>query len=82
LGEIASVAPAHRRAEVTSSYFVVLYVAISLPVIGLGIAVQLAGIQHATLLFVGLTIVLVLIALLLLLRGQASPQPDAHAIDD
>jgi hypothetical protein len=51
-------------------------------VIGLGIAVQLAGIQHATLLFVGLTIVLVLIALLLLLRGQASPQPDAHAIDD
>jgi MFS family permease len=82
LGEIASAAPAHRRAEVTSSYFVVLYVAISLPVIGLGIAVQLAGIQHATLLFVGLTIVLVLIALLLLMRGQAKREPDAHAMGD
>lgn len=72
LGEIASAAPVHRRAEVTSSFFVVLYVAISLPVIGLGIAVQLADIQRATLLFVGLTIVLVLIALLLLMRGQAN----------
>ncbi len=82
LGEIASAAPAHRRAEVTSSFFVVLYVAISLPVIGLGIAVQLAGIQRATLLFVGLTIVLVLIALLLLMRGQANREQDAEAIGD
>ncbi|ASW03266.1 MFS transporter [Paraburkholderia aromaticivorans] len=82
LGEIAAVAPAHRRAEVTSSFFVVLYVAISLPVIGLGIAAQLAGIERATLLFVGLTIALVLIALLLLMRGQANLQPDAEAIRD
>ncbi|KAA1005306.1 MFS transporter [Paraburkholderia panacisoli] len=82
LGEIASAAPAHRRAEVTSSFFIVLYVAISLPVIGLGFAVQLAGIQRATLLFVGLTIVLVLIALLLLMRGQANRGPDAAAIGD
>ncbi|MFL9962404.1 MFS transporter [Paraburkholderia sediminicola] len=82
LGEIASAAPAHRRAEVTSSYFVVLYVAISLPVIGLGFAVQLVGIQRATLLFVGLTIVLVLVALLLLMRGQANREPDAAVIGD
>jgi hypothetical protein len=74
--------PAHRRAEVTSSFFVVPYVAKSLPVIGLGIAVQLAGIQRATLLFVGLTIVIVLIALLLLMRGQANREPDVHAIGD
>jgi MFS family permease len=82
LGEIASAAPAHRRAEVTSSFFVVLYVAISLPVIGLGIAVQFVGIQRATLLFVGLTIVLVLIALLLLMRGQTNRKPDAAPIGD
>ncbi|MFL9932389.1 hypothetical protein P0D88_24875 [Paraburkholderia sp. RL18-103-BIB-C] len=50
--------------------------------IGLGIAVQLAGIQRATLLFVGLTIVIVLIALLLLMRGQANREPDVHAIGD
>ncbi|MFL9911319.1 MFS transporter [Paraburkholderia sp. RL17-337-BIB-A] len=82
LGEIAAATPAHRRAEVTSSFFVVLYVALSLPVIGFGIAVQLADIQRATLLFVGLTIVLVLIALLLLMRGQAKREPDAKAIGD
>jgi F0F1-type ATP synthase membrane subunit c/vacuolar-type H+-ATPase subunit K len=82
LGEIASAAPAHRRADVTSSFFVVLYVAISLPVIGLGIAVQLADVQRATLLFVGLTIVLVLIALLLLIREQADTGQDARAIGD
>lgn len=74
LSEIASASPMHRRAEVTSSYFVVLYVAISLPVIGLGLCVQLAGIQRATLLFVALTIVLVLVALLLL-RPRSSRQP-------
>ncbi|NPT36008.1 MFS transporter [Paraburkholderia xenovorans] len=81
LGEIAAAAPMHRRAEVTSSFFVVLYVAISLPVIGLGIAVQHADIQRATLLFVGLTIVLVLVALLLLLlmRGQTNRGRNAEA---
>jgi hypothetical protein len=82
LGEIAAAAPAHRRAEVTSSFFVVLYVAISLPVIGLGIAVQLAGIQRATLLFAGLTIALVLIALLLLSLGQMNRKPGAAPIGD
>lgn len=71
LGELTTKSPPDRRAEVTSSFFVVLYVAISLPVIGLGIAVQFAGIQRATLLFAGLTILLVLIALLLLVRGEA-----------
>ncbi|SAK61048.1 MFS transporter [Caballeronia ptereochthonis] len=82
LGEIASAAPAHRRAEVTSSFFVVLYVAISLPVIGLGIAVQFAGIERATLLFAGLTIALVLIALLLLMLGQMNRKPGAAPIGD
>jgi preprotein translocase subunit SecE len=82
LGEIASAAPVHRRAEVTSSFFVVLYVVISLPVIGLGIAVQHADIQRATLLIVGLTIVLVLIALFLLMRGQTNQRYNAEAMGD
>jgi hypothetical protein len=64
---------------VTSSFFVVLYVAISLPVIGLGVVVQFAGIQRATLIFAGLTIVLVLAALLLLLRGRDGPVQEADA---
>jgi MFS family permease len=69
LGDITAKSPADRRAEVTSSYFVVLYVAISLPVIGLGVAVQVMGIQRATLIFAGVTIVLAGVALLLLLCG-------------
>lgn len=71
LGDIVEASPPLRRAEVTSLFFVVLYVAISLPVIGLGIAVQEQGIRVATLLFSASTIVLVLCALLLLLRGSA-----------
>jgi MFS family permease len=79
LAEIAEKSPPHRRAEVTSSFFVVLYIAISLPVIGLGVVVQFAGIQRATLIFAGLTIVLVLAALLLLLRGRDGPVEEADA---
>jgi MFS family permease len=71
LGELTEKSPPHRRAEVTSSFFVVLYVAISLPVIGLGMAVQVAGIQKATLIFADLTMALVVVALLLLLRTGA-----------
>jgi len=79
LAEIAEKSPPHRRAEVTSSFFVVLYIAISLPVIGLGVVVQFAGIQRASLIFAGLTIVLVLAALLLLLRGRDGPVEEADA---
>lgn len=75
LGELTTRSPPHRRAEVTSSFFVALYVAISIPVIGLGIIVQVAGIQRATLIFTGLTILLVLVALLLLIRDQARGIP-------
>lgn len=71
LGDIVEASPPLQRAEITSLFFVVLYVAISLPVIGLGVAVQEEGIRVATLLFSASTIVLVLCALLFLLRGSA-----------
>ncbi|PLZ00711.1 MFS transporter [Burkholderia sp. WAC0059] len=70
LGDIVAASPVQRRAEVTSLFFVVLYVAISLPVIGLGVAVQMAGIRWATLMFSASTIVLVLFALLFLVFGR------------
>lgn len=69
LGDITAKSPSDRRAEVTSSFFVALYVAISVPVIGIGFVVQRAGIQRATILFAGLTIAPVLVALYLILRG-------------
>jgi predicted MFS family arabinose efflux permease len=70
LGGIAAQSPANRRAEVTSLFFIVLYVGISLPVVGLGFAVQMEGIREATLIFAGLTILMVLVALLMVVRRQ------------
>ena len=70
LGELAAKSPPSRRAEVTSSFFVVLYIAISLPVIGLGVAVQRMGVARATAVFAVLTILIVLVAMWLIVRRQ------------
>ena len=45
LAAVAERTPADRRAEVSSTYFVVAYVAISLPVVGEGLAAQRWGLQ-------------------------------------
>ena len=45
LAAVSELAPADRRAEISSTYFVVAYVAISLPVIGEGLAAQAWGLQ-------------------------------------
>jgi MFS family permease len=47
LAAISELAPADRRAEVSSTYFVVAYVAIALPVVGEGLAAQLWGLRTA-----------------------------------
>jgi MFS family permease len=47
LAAVAERCPADRRAEVTSTYFVVAYVAISLPVVGEGLAAQHWGLRTA-----------------------------------
>jgi MFS family permease len=47
LAAVAERTPADRRAEVSSTYFVVAYVAISLPVVGEGLAAQQWGLQTA-----------------------------------
>ncbi|HET9648204.1 MAG TPA: MFS transporter [Microlunatus sp.] len=47
LAAVAEQTPAERRAEVNSAYFVVAYVAISLPVIGEGLAARQWGLQTA-----------------------------------
>ncbi|CAB3759886.1 MFS transporter [Paraburkholderia humisilvae] len=79
LGELTARSPADARAGVTSAYFVVLYVALSLPIIGLGIATQRTDIRHATLLFAAATILLVIIAMGFLLLGSRNAQVDANA---
>lgn len=47
LAAVAELAPADRRAEVSSTYFVIAYVAISLPVVGEGLAAQHWGLRTA-----------------------------------
>ncbi|MFC0400837.1 MFS transporter [Paraburkholderia rhizosphaerae] len=79
LGELTARSPADARAGVTSAYFVVLYVALSLPIIGLGIATQRTDIRHATLLFAAGTIVLVIVAMGFLLLGNRDTRLDANA---
>ena len=65
-----------RKAEVTSTFFVVLYVALSLPVLGLGFAVQSFGTTAAGIAFTFGVAALALIALGALVRTQRhQPQP-------
>jgi MFS family permease len=63
LAAISEVAPANRRAEVSSTYFVVAYVALSLPVIGEGFASQVVGLRTAGVTFAVAAAVLAAICL-------------------
>lgn len=71
LAAITSQVEPSRRAEVTSTYFVVLYIGLTLPVIGLGFAVQAYGIRAAGITFILAVAALALVALAALLRTQA-----------
>lgn len=51
LAAVNAEAPVARRANVASTYFVVLYVALSLPVIGVGVAADLVGLKVAGIAF-------------------------------
>ncbi|WP_293236790.1 MFS transporter [Mycolicibacterium sp.] len=63
LASVAELAPADRRAEVSSTYFVVAYVAISLPVVTEGFASQQLGLRTAGISFAIATAVLAAICL-------------------
>jgi MFS family permease len=51
LAAVAELTPPDRRAEVSSTYFVVAYVAISLPVVGEGLAAEAWGLRTAGIVF-------------------------------
>ena len=74
---LTAATPAEQRAGVASSFFVVAYVAISLPVIGEGVLAQAAGLKTAGLVFVAIVAALSATALVLLarqrVRGDATP---------
>jgi MFS family permease len=67
-------APPERRAEVASSFFVVAFVALSIPVIGIGVLAELASLRTAGLVFSALVALLAATGFVLLAR---EPDPAA-----
>ena len=74
LGAVNANSPPERRGEVASTFFVVLYVAISLPVIGVGAVAQGPGLVPAGVAFAAIVATLAAIALAILLR-RTKPEP-------
>jgi MFS family permease len=70
LQAVAGAAPADRRSEVSSTFFLVLYVAISIPVIGVGAAAQVFGLVPAAVVFAGIVALLAVGAFVSLLRRR------------
>lgn len=58
LGAITAASPPRRRAEVASTFFVVAYVAISIPVVGVGLMADLVGLATAGMVFSGVVALL------------------------
>jgi MFS family permease len=70
LGAVNAGSPPERRSEVASSFFLVLYVGISLPVIGEGVASAAFGLVTAGVVFAGIVALLALVAFVSLLRQR------------
>jgi F0F1-type ATP synthase membrane subunit c/vacuolar-type H+-ATPase subunit K len=70
LGSVGEASPADQRGTISSTFFVVLYVGISLPVVGVGIAATVFGLVPAGVIFSVLVGVLAAVSLTLLVRGR------------
>jgi MFS family permease len=71
LAAVAERTPPDRRAEVSSTYFVIAYVAISLPVIGEGLAAEAWGLRTAGIVFALAVSALAAICLVAVLFAEA-----------
>jgi MFS family permease len=72
LAAVNADSPADKRAEVASSFFVVAYVAISIPVVGVGLLAETAGLRAAGLVFAGVVAAISAAVLVLLARERAA----------
>jgi MFS family permease len=71
LASVTAASPAERRGEIASAYFVALYVAIAIPVVGEGAAAAAFGLVTAGVLFACLVGLLAATVLMLLVRGTS-----------
>jgi MFS family permease len=69
LGAVASASPPEKRGEITSTFFVMLYVGIAIPVIGEGAAAVVFGLTVSGVVFAALVAILAVAVLLLLSRA-------------
>ena len=69
----AAACPADQRGAVTSTFFVVAYVALSIPVVGIGLATHFIGLVPTGAGFAGLAALLCAVALVLVLRMPRGP---------
>jgi predicted MFS family arabinose efflux permease len=72
LAGVNQASPAEQRGEVASSFFVVAYVALSVPVIGEGVLAQATSLKPAGLVFAGVVAVLAAGVLVLLARRRVA----------
>jgi hypothetical protein len=72
LTAVTSASPPEQRAEVASSFFVVAYVAISVPVIGEGVLADVTTLRSAGLGFAAVVAAIAVLVLVLLARGAGS----------
>jgi hypothetical protein len=82
LAAVSARAPAGQRADVASSFFVVMYVAISLPVVGVGVLAEATGLRTAGLVFTA--VIAALATVVLVLRGRertSGPVAFAHGAE-
>jgi MFS family permease len=77
LGAIVGASPGQQRAAVSSSFFAVCYVGISLPVVGIGASSDAIGLQKTAVIFAVAIAVLSLVALGSLVRTSRSADEQA-----
>ncbi len=71
MGAVTASSPPHQKAAVTSAFFVVLYISISLPVMAVGFGVQVFGLTHVGEFFASLVAVVAFLAMISMKRVQS-----------
>lgn len=79
IASITEASPQDRKAEVTATLFVVIYVAVALPVLGLGLTVEFLSLRASGISFVLLVVLLSVVALATLWRAHNRGQVRPHA---
>jgi hypothetical protein len=77
LREITETTPPSERGAVTSTYFVVSYLGLGAPVIGLGLLAAQHGLEVATQWVVAVVIAVLCVLFVPLVRGELRRRPDS-----